>query len=85
MTKTALGLLAGMILILNAPAQNYTGQHIGNFDYWSGPNGYYGTGQRIGNFYYWNDSYGYGTGQRIGNQSYFNYNRYNHFWDQDDD
>jgi hypothetical protein len=36
-----------------ASAQNWTGQHIGNFDYWNSDDGASYTGQRIGNFYYW--------------------------------
>lgn len=56
-----------------AHAQRYTHQRIGNFDYWSGPDGYSGTGQRIGQFYYYNDNYGSEVGQRIGNFDYYNY------------
>ena len=60
----------------SALAQNYTGQHLGNFDYWNGSNGYSGTGQRIGYFYYYNDNAGNNwTGQRIGNFEYWNNNR----------
>jgi hypothetical protein len=77
MTKTALGLLAWTILTSGALyAQNYSGNRIGNQDYWSGPNGWYGSGQWIGNQYYWTDKNGYGYGGAIGNYHYFNYQPY---------
>jgi hypothetical protein len=79
MRKVCLSLLALTALTLGAHAQDYTVTHIGNFDYYSGPNGYSGTGQRIGQFYYYNDNYGSGTGQTIGNQSYYHYNRFGGF------
>jgi hypothetical protein len=66
-----------------AQAQSYTHQRIGNFDYWSGDNGYSGTGQQIGRFYYYNDNYGSGVGQRLGNFDYYNYtpnSNYNNNW-----
>jgi hypothetical protein len=62
---------------ISASAQNYTHQRIGNFDYYSGSDGYSGTGQSIGNFYYYNDNQGNNwTGQRIGNFDYWNNNRF---------
>ena len=71
------GLLAGTVL--NGLAGDWTGQRIGNFDYWTGPNGARFTGQRIGDFYYLNgnDAYGHShsyTGQRIGDFFYWNGN-----------
>jgi hypothetical protein len=64
-----------------AQAGSYIHQRIGNFDYYSGDNGYSGTGQQIGDFYYYHDNYGSGTGQRIGDFDYYHYTpnyRYGH-------
>lgn len=60
----------------SAFAGNWTGQRIGDFDYWSNSNGANYTGQRIGDFYYWsgydqNGCYHSGTGQRIGSFTYW--------------
>ena len=69
--KSLILLLA--LVTTNAFAGDYTHQRIGNFDYWSGNNGYSGVGQRIGNFYYYHDNYGSVVGQRIGNFDYYHY------------
>ena len=76
MLKTALGLLAGMILTASASAQTYTQQQIGRFDYTTGPNGYYGSGQQIGRFHYYHDSEGNSvTSQQIGRFRYYTITR----------
>lgn len=58
---------------LAAHAQSYTTQHLGNFDYTTGSNGYSGFGQHIGPFYYYHDNYGSGFAQTIGPFRYYNY------------
>jgi len=63
--------------IMMASAQNYTGQRIGNFDYWHGSNGYQGTGQQIGPNYYYHDNQGNNwTGQSVGGFQYWHNNRF---------
>jgi len=66
-----LGLMAGMICA--ASAQDYHGGTAGDYFYWYGPNGYFGSGQRVGSFIYYHDNYGSGSGQDLGSYRYFNY------------
>ena len=59
MKKLIIFLVAAIVsfsIVGNAFAGNYTVTSIGNFDYVSGSDGYYGTGTQIGSFYYYNDN-----------------------------
>jgi hypothetical protein len=78
--KTLIALIA---MTVAASAQNYTGQHIGNFDFWSGTDGYRGTGTSIGNFYFYHDNEGNNIqGSRIGDFEFLHRNQ--NFYDDPD-
>jgi hypothetical protein len=67
MKKTALGLLAWMILASsNLHAGSYWTTRIGNQTWTTGPDGYSACGQQIGDQYFFSDNYGTGWGIDFG-------------------
>jgi hypothetical protein len=71
-------ILIALLLSTLSPCfgQNYFHQRLGQYDYWSGPNGYNGYGQQLGPYYFYHDNYGNGFGQQLGNYQFYQYNPY---------